>query len=357
MIRNIQPTIERIRETDFASASHAKARAIFGILSVLKTWVDDGDELMQKLVQCQPTGFLQEEQTIDGYAQADTLWATLPLKERLLRLIAFYHENIHLLSGGDDRRARQLLRTAERAFEQCREEVFAQCDTHIEEFLLYFHVLCLAHPGYRHPDNVRLYRKYTRFFDGLPMEDVDPNSDLMWQYREVRWRKDMLHEQFFDLSLLPRLAFADKDACEAFRLQCYRWMLFLDPENDGSIQTQVQNWTFASKGVRTIYAWLDAKYTDGIGLQPEEEATALLTLYCGINAGPYDQDCLACIEDRAYDLLERLPASRLKTHLMAQIATANEDPDLQQSVAASLSAWPPATLTQEDKYLLELMQA
>ena len=133
-------------------------------------------------------------------------------------------------------------------------------------------------------------------------------------------------------------------------------MLFLDPENDGSVQTQVQNWTFASKGVRSLYAWLDAKYANSIQLKPEEEAIALLSLYCGINAGPYDQNYLTYIEDRAYDLLDRLSASKSKTHLMAQIATANEDPDLQQSVAASLSTWDKSHLTQEDKYLLELMQ-
>ena len=89
MILNIQPIIQRIRETDFASASIAKARAIYGILSVLESWVEDGSDLILQLVQSQPSGFLHDEQSIDGYEQADTLWVSLPLKERLLRLQAF----------------------------------------------------------------------------------------------------------------------------------------------------------------------------------------------------------------------------------------------------------------------------
>ena len=40
MILNIFPIIQRIRETDFESASIAKARAIYGILDVLKMWMD-----------------------------------------------------------------------------------------------------------------------------------------------------------------------------------------------------------------------------------------------------------------------------------------------------------------------------
>jgi len=139
------------------------------ILSVLESWVEDGSDLILQLVQSQPSGFLHDEQSIDGYEQADTLWVSLPLKERLLRLQAFYQTDIHRLSRGDDHKARRLLATAEHTFEQCRRDAFDTCDTHVEEFLLYFHVLCLARPGYRHPDNMRLYLDYNRYFEALPM--------------------------------------------------------------------------------------------------------------------------------------------------------------------------------------------
>jgi hypothetical protein len=83
MILNIQPIIQRIRETDFATASPAKARAIYGILIVLEAWIEDGNDLILRLLQSQPRGFLHDEQSIDGYEASDVLWATLPLKEPL----------------------------------------------------------------------------------------------------------------------------------------------------------------------------------------------------------------------------------------------------------------------------------
>ena len=67
MVLNIQPIIDRIREMDFASASIAKEMAIYGILDVLKTWVEDGSDLILQLTHCQPDGFMQDEQTIEGY--------------------------------------------------------------------------------------------------------------------------------------------------------------------------------------------------------------------------------------------------------------------------------------------------
>ena len=355
MILDISPIIQRIRETDFATASIAKARAIYGILSVLESWIEDGGDLILQLVQSQPRGFLHDEQTIDGYEQADTLWASLPLKERLLRLQAFYQTDIHQLSGGNDHKAQRLLATAERTFNQCREEAFNTCDTHIEEFLLYFHVLCLARPGYRHPDNVRLYLDYNRYFEALPVEPYDADSDLIWQYREVRWRRDMLHEQHFDLSLLPRLSFADTEACKQFRLQCYQWMLNLDPEYDGTVQMDSRNWAFVSKCGKAVFAWLNAKYGNNIPMEPETEATALLTLYCGMNTSPYDHEFCTTIGDKPYYLIDRLPASKLRTHLMAHVALRDKDTELLGSAKAAIAAWDNAQLTQEDKYLIELL--
>ena len=354
MILNILPVISQIRETDFALASTAKARAVYDILDVLKMWVADGDDLIRQLLQSQPNGFLQDEQSIEGYEQSDTLWAALPLKERLLYLQAFYQKDIHQLSRGDNQKARQLLATAERTFEQCRKEAFDTCDTLIEEFLLYFHVLCLAHPGYRHPAHVRLYQDYNRYFDALPMEQFDEDSDLAWQYREVRWLRDMLHEQHFDLSLLPLLTFADEEACLQFRLQCYKWMLDLDPEDDHTVQTQAQNNTFATKGIRHLFAWLNSQYTNNIQLIPEVEAMALLTIYCGMNAGSCNHQFIHALKEKAYALLDRLHHSKLKTHLMAQVGNYHNNPDFMKTANADIATWDKSQLTQEDLYLTEL---
>lgn len=355
MILNILPIIQRIRETDFAKATPAKARAIYGILSVLESWIEDGGHLILQLMQSQPSGFLRDEHSVDGYEQADIMWASLPLKERLLRLQAFYQTDIHQLSAGDDQKAKQLLATAERIFEQCRQEAIDTCDTHIEEFLLYFHVLCLAHPGYRHPAHVRLYLDYNRYFDVLPMEQMNQDSDLVWQYREVRWRRDMLHEQHFDLSLLPLLSFADADACQQFRLQCYKWMLNLDPEYDGTVQMEFRNWAFVSKCVKAVFAWLNAKYTNNIQMAPETEATALLTIYCGMNTSPYDHELSATVGDKHYSLFDRIPVSRLKTHLMAHVALCDDDSELLDSAKATITALDSTELTQEDQFLIELL--
>ena len=356
MILNILPIIQRIRQTDFTSVSTAKARAMYGILSQLMSWVEDGDDLVLRLLESQPDGFLQDEQTIDGYEQSDILWRTLPLKERLLRLQAFYQTDIHQLSAGDDQKSRQFLTAAERTFEQCRKESFDFCDSRMEEYLLYFHVLCLVHPGYRCPGHVRLYLDYNRFFDALPIEQYDEDSDLAWQYREVRWQRDMLHEQHFDQSLQSPLSFADEAACREFRLQCYRWMADLDPEDDHTIQTQEQNGRFATEGVRKVFEWLHAKYVNDVKLLPEEEATALLTIYCGMNTGLCDPPFLADIEAPTYRLLAHLPASKLRTHLMAQAGYYHDNADLIKTAHAALATWPPSQLTPEDQYLQELVK-
>ena len=354
MILNIIPIIQRIRETDFASASITKARAVYGILDVLKMWVEDGNNLIRLLLQRQPKNFLHNEQPIDGYEQSDVLWAALPLKERLLRLRVFYQKDIHQLSRGDDQKAHQLLATAEHTFEQCRKEVLEQCDSLIEEFLLYFHVLCLAHPGYRNPANVRLYIDYNRYFDALPMEQFDEDCDLAWQYREVRWRRYMLHEQHFDLSLLPLLTFADEEACRLFRLQCYKWMLDLDPEDDHTVQTQAQNDEFIAKGIRNLLAWLNSKYSNNIHLTTEVEATALLTIYCGMNAGSCDYQFIVDLEENVYGLLDRLQDSHFRTHLMAQVGYCNNNSDFIKIVNEDIASWDKSQLTQEDLYLVEL---
>ena len=90
-------------------------------------------------------------------------------------------------------------------------------------------------------------------------------------------------------------------------------------------------------------------------MAPEVEATALLTLYCGMNTSPYDHELSATIGDKPYSLFDRLPASKLKTHLMAHVALRDDDPVLLASAKTAITAWDSTQLTQEDKYLTELL--
>jgi hypothetical protein len=132
-------------------------------------------------------------------------------------------------------------------------------------------------------------------------------------------------------------------------------MLNLDPEYDGSIQMEFSNRPFVSKGMEAVFAWLNAKYANNIPLAPETEATALLTLYCGLNASPYDHEFRATIGDKPYYLFDRLPASKLRTRLMAHVALRDNDTELLEATKSAIAAWDNTQLMQEDKYLIELL--
>jgi len=147
----------------------------------------------------------------------------------------------------------------------------------------------------------------------------------------------------------------DPKAAEAFRLQCYRWMLLIDPERDGSIQTEARHHADVAESVRRIQSWLDTQDANHISIDDQTEALVLLTLYCGINTTIDTCSSLLEIEERTYSLLDRLPPSRQKTHLMAQVSINNEDPDLMDAVQADIASWSPSHLTQEDQYLQALL--
>lgn len=100
----------------------------------------------------------------------------------------------------------------------------------------------------------------------------------------------MLHEQHFDLSLLPLLTFADEDACRQFRLQCYECC---------------------------------------------------------------DHQFVVDLEEKAYGLLDRLPDSKLKTHLMAQVGNYHDNEVLIKTANADIATWDKSQLTQEYQYLVE----
>jgi len=79
----------------------------------------------------------------------------------------------------------------------------------MEEFLLYFHVLCLTHPGYRHPGNVRLYLDYNRYFDALSVELYDDDSELQATVESAvtAWVTTQLTQE--DKYLLEQLTIGD----------------------------------------------------------------------------------------------------------------------------------------------------
>lgn len=90
-------------------------------------------------------------------------------------------------------------------------------------------------------------------------------------------------------------------------------------------------------------------------MAPETEATALLTIYCGMNTSLYDHELSATIGDKPYSLFDRLPVSRLKTHLMAHVALSDDDSELLDSAKAAIAACDSTELSQEDQYLIELL--
>ena len=80
-----------------------------------------------------------------------------------------------------------------------------------------------------------------------------------------------------------------------------------------------RNWAFVSKCVKAVFAWLNAKYSNNIPLAPKAEATALLTIYCGMNTSPYDHELSATIGDKPYRLFDSLHASKLRAHLTLKV--------------------------------------
>ena len=95
--------------------------------------------------------------------------------------------------------------------------------------------------------------------------------------------------------------------------------------------------------------------SNNIPLAPDTEATALLTIYCGLNASPYDHEFRATIGDKPYYLFDRLPASKLRTRLMAHVALRDNDTELLEATKSAIAVWDNTKLMQEDKYLIELL--
>ena len=160
-----------------------------------------------------------------------------------------------------------------------------------------------------------------------------------------------------DPSLLPRLSQADSEAMHALRLWCYTWILDKDPSQDYSVQTITGVRDFAALAKDRLWAWFQAQRKNHVVLPIDQEAEVLLTLFCvdGLSRLPVD-DIFPLVE-RSYDyLFDHLPEGSLRTHLQAQVAAYNDDPDLLSAVRSRLVSCPPTTLTPEDHSLLEFLE-
>ena len=160
-----------------------------------------------------------------------------------------------------------------------------------------------------------------------------------------------------DPSLLPRLSQADSEAMCALRLWCYTWILDKDPSQDYSVETISGVRDFAALAKDRLWSWLQAQRKNHVVLPIDQEAEVLLTLFCvdGLSRLPVD-DIFPLVE-RSYDyLFDHLPEGPLRTHLQAQVAAYNDDPDLLSAVHARLTSLPPSVLTPEDHSLLEFLE-
>ncbi len=400
ILTDVQPLIQQIKQVNFCSVSPVKAQAIGGILHALNGFSAESSELFNALYRVAEERFCNADsheaqvlwlsalQHMTAYGELFTdvfddveykmlvkqqhaiqqrqlddvkdlidgvtpLWRELSLKESLQRLDFFYHQDIHQFSQGDDRKAYAILDAAAVCFERCRESLFLHHDADMETLFLYYHVLCLCHPGYRHPGNVPYYKQYFRTFQDR-VDALDRESDLGWQAREVAWHHRLQHEHHYDLSILSGLSLADSDASSAFRLQCYRWLLDLDPEDDDSIQAMHDRHHFVDAGIHRLTTWLDYKWTARIPIPQEQEAETLLTLLCAMKLTFTDFAQRHQIIDRAYDLLSLLPDDKLKAHLLVHLHQETEDEDLLPDIDHLLDTWDDDTMTEEDRYLQEL---
>lgn len=404
MIYNINPLIKLIRKADLSSPSCARLSAIGGLVNELESFYDDIQDLKDGICRLAFQQFMAattfEEQSDwlmtlkhiygngafvvygaysdDDFDRFDALqesielrqlaslteltngkelhpWSDLSLKERLHRLCLFYQEDINQFTNGDDQKARVILLAADNCFEQCRNEMFEGKAYDIDTFSLYYQVLCLCRPNYRHTAHVPYYKQYFRIFDCLG-EGLPDDSTEQWQYREVMWHHRLQSERHYDLSLLPRLSLGDTTNMQSFRQQCYLWLLDLDPDDDFYFQTYADHQRFVRKGRDAMLSWYQAKTENNISIPVEQEANVLLTLLCTESLLGNGMEGSYMTEDRAYTLLPDLPGNKLRIHLMGHLAMVTQDDELQNEVNAAISEWSDDEYTLEDRNLIAFLE-
>jgi hypothetical protein len=149
-----------------------------------------------------------------------------------------------------------------------------------------------------------------------------------------------------DRYLLPRLAIIDSRACEAYREQCYQWWAGIDAPTTQDFAEQQH---IMDKANEAIAHWFDAKRLYNIPIPVEKEAEALLTRLASANSAMREYGFYERYITRSYTLLPLLPASSLKTRLMAHLAWYCNDAALMRQVRAAFSN---DNITPDDRFVL-----
>ena len=285
----------------------------------------------------------------------DVLTGTDPgLMQRLLILRHFYFDNLSKLSCGDDHLAEKMLYRARIMFDICRDDIFERKEYDQESLFLYYHVLCQCRPGHRDPTNTPYYKEYFKLYN-LFVSDINPACDNDWQAIETHMHYRQLRLLTIDRSILPGIWTIDPLSCQRFRLQCYSWLLDLDPDSDGSEQEYHARIRFIEEVANRIIDWLDTKHLTSRRISTDQEARALLTLSLIKKiTGPSQR--LSQLLDDCCPVIDHLRPSRLRTHLMLHTAADLYDSEMFNEAISEISSWEPNTLTDEDIMLRSMQE-
>ena len=168
-----------------------------------------------------------------------------------------------------------------------------------------------------------------------------------------------------------------KDELQSYRLKCYRQMLLEDIHDDYAIQDYQADWKEAQDNVKQLFYELDT-----LVLSPEEQADRLLTIFVSLQIGYRNDTLFTRAVDMTYDLLPQLAEtaespipnsqtqvrrSQIDNHcppsvvrcqlpLLTFLYQETQDEELLPYIDHFMSTWNEDTMSEEDRYLIELFQ-
>ena len=166
-----------------------------------------------------------------------------------------------------------------------------------------------------------------------------------------------------------------KDELQSYRLKCYRQMLLEDIHDDYAIQDYQADWKEAQDKVKQLFDELDT-----LVLSPEEQTDRLLTIFVALQIGYRNDTLFTRAVEATYDLLEQhlaqpilnpqcdncCPSSvvRCQTQvrrsqlsiLLTFLYQETQDEELLPYIDHFMSTWNKDTMSEEDRYLIELFQ-
>lgn len=172
-----------------------------------------------------------------------------------------------------------------------------------------------------------------------------------------------------------------KDELQSYRLKCYRQMLLEDIHDDYAIQDYQADWKEAQDKVKQLFDELDT-----LALSSEEQADRLLTIFVALQIGYRNDTLFTRATDMTYDLLPQLaeaadspetpiPNSQFDNHcpssvvrcqtqvrrsqlsiLLTFLYQETQDEELLPYIDHFMSTWNEDTMSEEDRYLIELFQ-